>query len=230
MTRKLIILGTGGNCLDLLDMIDEINRAAGESVYECAGFLDDDASLAGKDIGGVKVLGPLATAREHGDCFFVNGIGSPRSFWRKRDIIATTRVPPERFETVVHPFASVSPTARLGPGCVVFQNVVVATRARLGRHVIVLPNSVISHDAQIGDYTCIAGGVCVSGGAAVGDSCYLGANAAVRGDVRIGRACLVGMGSVVLKNVEDNRVVVGNPARVLRKTTDETLTPGSDLP
>jgi len=230
MTKKLIILGTGGNCLDILDAVGEINRVAGEGVYECVGFLDDDESLRGTARGGVEVLGALDVARKHGDCFFVNGIGSPANFWRKGEIIARTKVPTERFETIVHPSASVSGSARLGRGCVLLANVVIASGATVGDHVILLPNSVISHDAAIGDYTCVAGGVCVSGGVTVGPACYLGANAAIRGDVTIGQRCLIGMGSVVLKNVEDNRVVVGNPARVLRPTTDPPPEPGSQAP
>jgi len=220
MRRKLIILGTGGNCMDILEAVREINGAAAD-LYECVGFLDDDRESWGREYCGVKVLGPLDTARQHADCFFVNGIGSPVNFWRKRDIIARTRLPLERFETLVHPSASVSGTSRVGRGSVVLQNVAIASNASIGNHVIILPNSVISHGDTIGDYTCIAGGVCIAGSVAVGQSCYLGANATIRGNTKIGDCCLIGMGSVVLGSVDANSVVVGNPARYLRNTVGE---------
>lgn len=38
MSKKIIILGTGGNCLDILDTLNDINSARGEQVYECIGF------------------------------------------------------------------------------------------------------------------------------------------------------------------------------------------------
>lgn len=221
MQKKIIILGTGGNCIDILDTIHDINASKRKALYECVGFLDDNPGNWGKEHHGVPVLGSLSLAQNYPDHFFVNGIGSERNFWKKKSIIAKTNIPDERFETVIHPSASVSSMASLGYGSVVFQNVTITSNVTIGRHVIILPNSVISHDDVIGDYTCIAGGVCVSGEVTVGNSCYLGTNSAIRSNVRIGDYCLVGMGSVVLSDIEENQVVVGNPARFLRATRAE---------
>jgi sugar O-acyltransferase (sialic acid O-acetyltransferase NeuD family) len=221
MPKKIIILGTGGNCIDILDTLNSINESKQRGDYECAGFLDDNEQNWGKAYYGVLALGPLNSAPKYSDHFFVNGIGSPANFWRKRAIISSANIPDERFEVIIHPSASVSSTAQLGYGTVVFQNVTITSNVKIGKHVIVLPNSVISHDAVIGDYTCIAGGVCISGGVTIGHSCYLGTHSAIIGNVNIGNYCMIGMGSVVLDNVDENRVVVGNPARFLRKTVPE---------
>lgn len=219
MTR-IVILGTGGNCIDILDTLGDINRAAHRRRYHCIGFLDDDASRWGAEIHGVKVLGPLASAAGMHGCRFVNGVGSSANFWRKRDIIASTGVPIDRFESVVHPSAQVSRLATLGPGTVVFQNVTITSNVRIGGHVIILPATVISHDDVIGEYTCIAGGVCVSGCVQVGASCYLGTNSTIRERCSIGEGSLVGMGAVVIASVPANSVVAGNPARFLRFVRD----------
>ena len=45
----------------------------------------------------------------------------------------------------------------------------------------------------------------------------IGANSTIICGNRIGRNSLVGAGSVVTKDVEDNTVVVGNPAKILRR-------------
>jgi sugar O-acyltransferase (sialic acid O-acetyltransferase NeuD family) len=164
------------------------------------------------------VLGPLDAAARFRDAYFVNGIGSPGNFWKKDAIIAKTGVPLEQFESIVHPTASVSRTARLGHGVVLFQHVTITSNVQIGHHVIVLPNTVVSHDDVIGDYSCIAGGVCISGGVTVGRSCYLGSNCTIIGNVAIGECCLIGMGSAVLRDVPANSVVAGNPARFLRYT------------
>jgi len=216
--KKIAILGTGGNSVDILDTINDLNSRAPSNVYECVGFLDDNQALWGKLLHGVKVLGPLASAGELEDCCFVNGIGTPSNFWRKEAIISKTGVALERFETIVHPSASISRMAQLGLGTVVFQNVTITSNVEIGNHVVVLPNTVISHDDVIGDYTCITGGVCISGQVKVGSSCYLGTNSTIIGNIEIGDHCLIGMGAVVLGNVPRNSVVVGNPARFLRQT------------
>lgn len=219
--KKIVILGTGGNSVDILDTLEDINTQTSKNIYQCVGFLDDNAHLWGKELHGVHVIGPLATANELRDCLFVNGIGSPENFWKKETIVAKTGVALDRFETIVHPTASVSRMAKLVPGTVVFQNVTITSNVRVGKHVIILPNSVVSHDDIIGDYSCIAGGVCISGEVKVGKSCYLGTGSVIRGGVEIGDFCLIGMGSVVLGNIPGNSVIVGNPARFLRRTRKE---------
>jgi len=217
-SEKIVILGTGGNSLDILDTILEINERAGRQVYECVGFLDDNQASKDKLFRGVKVLGPLAAAEDFQGCGFVNGIGSPANFYKKESIISGTGLALEEFRSIIHPTASVSATAEIGPGTVIFQNATITSNVRIGSHVVILPNSVISHDVAIGDYACITGGVCISGGATVGRSSYLGTNCSIIGNIKIGDCCLIGMGSVVLGDVADNSVVVGNPAKFLRHT------------
>jgi sugar O-acyltransferase (sialic acid O-acetyltransferase NeuD family) len=214
--RDILVLGSVGNCADIVDIIHDINRAAGREVYRCVGLLDDDPTRWGTKVMGVEVLGPLASAGEYEDCHFVSGIGSPASYWKREAITRETAIPRARFETIVHPSASVSRTAQIGRGSVVFPNVTITSGVRIGDHVMILPNSVISHDVVVGDFTCITGGVCISGGAEIGRSCYLGTNCAIIGDVRVGDLAMVGMGSVVLADVEPGVAVVGNPARLLR--------------
>lgn len=218
-TTPIVILGTGGNCIDILDTLLELNQLGTER-FECIGFLDDDEEKQGRAIHGVKVLGGLDSAGRYPDARFVFGIGSPNNFWRRPEILARTGLAPDRFQTVIHPTASVSRLARLGRGVVVFQHATITSNVTLGDHVLILPNTVVSHDDVIGDYTCIAGGACISGGVTVGRACYIGTNAAIIGHVTIGNGSLVGMGSVVLEDVPPNSVVVGNPARFLRSVRE----------
>jgi acetyltransferase-like isoleucine patch superfamily enzyme len=51
----------------------------------------------------------------------------------------------------------------------------------------------------------------------IGEDCWIGGNVVVLPGVTIGRGVTVGAGSVVTKDVPDFVVVVGNPARILRK-------------
>jgi sugar O-acyltransferase (sialic acid O-acetyltransferase NeuD family) len=212
--RDLVIIGTGGTSVDILDTV---RAMAGTGQFRPAFFLDDNPSQIGRSLHGVEVRGPLEVAGDLTDCLFINGIGSPNNFWRRDQIVARLGLSDDRFATIVHPSASVSSMATVGPGTAVLQNVTVAANAHIGAHVVVLPNSVISHDCVVGDHSCITGGVCLSGGVRVERCCYIGTNASVIGGVRINEGALVGMGSVVLADVPAGVAVVGNPARFLRE-------------
>ncbi|MFB4164001.1 acetyltransferase [Alteribacillus sp. JSM 102045] len=218
--KKIIIFGTGGNCIDILDSIQDINKE--KLTYECVGFLDDNKAVWGKSLYGVEVLGPLCKAEEFKNtCYFVNGIGSVSNYFKKEKIIAKSKVPLSRFETIIHPSANVSNMASIGKGTVILQSATIAANASISNHVIILPNSVVSHDSIINDFSCITGGVCISGGVVIGESCYLGTNSSIMNNVKIGRNSLIGMGSVVLENVKENSIMVGDPARILRKLNNK---------
>ena len=50
----------------------------------------------------------------------------------------------------------------------------------------------------------------------IGNNCLIGMNSIILPGVLIGNHVIVGAGAVVTKNVENNSVVVGNPAKVIK--------------
>jgi len=51
----------------------------------------------------------------------------------------------------------------------------------------------------------------------IGDDCFIGCNALILKGTVLGRGCVVGAGAVVCGRFEDDCVIAGNPARVIRK-------------
>jgi acetyltransferase-like isoleucine patch superfamily enzyme len=63
-------------------------------------------------------------------------------------------------------------------------------------------------------------------GPIVEDFARIGANSTILPGIRIGHNSLVGAGSVVTKDVPDNCIVIGNPAKVIKKIDDLECLPG----
>jgi acetyltransferase-like isoleucine patch superfamily enzyme len=57
----------------------------------------------------------------------------------------------------------------------------------------------------------------------VDEGSSIGTSATILAGIRIGRNAIIGAGSVVTRDVPDNTIVAGNPAKVLRKITDQKV-------
>jgi acetyltransferase-like isoleucine patch superfamily enzyme len=55
----------------------------------------------------------------------------------------------------------------------------------------------------------------------VGSDCWIGAGATILPGVRVGDGCVIGAGSIVTRDLEDFSIVVGSPARLVRRRFDE---------
>lgn len=216
--RELFILGASGTALEVRELLRVLDPRSQR--YRCVGYLDDDPSKAGTMWGDAPVVGPLTEARHHPAAVFVDAIGSARSHRARERIVSRACTESDRFVTLVHPRAWVSPTARIGAGAIVLAGAVLGAGAQIGEHVTVLSNAVLNHGVTVGAWTLVGSGVTLSGDVSIGRSCFLGAGSHVVERRAIGHGALVGMGSVVLRDVAAGLVVAGNPARVLRRQDD----------
>lgn len=88
----------------------------------------------------------------------------------------------------------------------------------IGNGTILGPNVCIYDHNHMFNFEC---GVSRSqydiGKVCIGNNCWLGAGCLVLKDVHIGDNCIVGAGSVVTKDIPDCCVVVGNPAKIIKR-------------
>jgi acetyltransferase-like isoleucine patch superfamily enzyme len=97
------------------------------------------------------------------------------------------------------------------PGCVI------NTGARIGRHCIMNTLSSLEHGGTMGDYSSMAPGVITGGCFSMGDYSALAVGVTVLDRVKVGSNVLVGAGSLLLEDTEDDVVMYGSPARVIRR-------------
>lgn len=74
----------------------------------------------------------------------------------------------------------------------------------------------IAHNVIIKQNCMIAASCMISGSTIIGENSYVAPGVTIRNQLSIGKNVLIGMGAVVVNNVEDNKVVAGVPAKVIR--------------
>lgn len=76
----------------------------------------------------------------------------------------------------------------------------------------------IAHNVFVGNDAFVIACAEVSGGVRIGARAWIAPNASVINQVSIGDDAVIGLGAVVVKSAEAGAVVVGNPAKPLRKS------------
>lgn len=111
---------------------------------------------------------------------------------------------------------------KLGDGAILSPFVTLTSNIRIGRHFHANIYSYVAHDCVIGDFVTFAPSVKCNGNVVVEDHAYIGTGAVIKQGLPgkplvIGSGAVIGMGAVVTKNVAPGAVVVGNPAKELKR-------------
>ena len=215
----VLVLGAGGHAKVVVSTL----LAAGRAV---AGLLDDDARTHGTRVLGLPVLGPLAELERRGAEAAVAAVIAVGDNAARKRIAA--RFPGAAWATAVHPRAEVHPSARLGPGSVVFAGAVVQPEAELGAHVVINTGASVDHDARLGDFVHLAPGARLAGAVVLGEGVFLGMGAAALPGVEVGAWTTVGAGGVVVEDLPAGVTAVGVPARPRERSRTEEPHGGAD--
>ncbi len=209
--RDLLLIGAGGFARETAQAVKAVNAA--RPTWRLAGFLDDDASLHGRSVGGIAVLGPVDAVYDHPDAAVAICTGRPGNYVSRRAIARRLALEEERYARIVHPTASVGESCVVGAGSVLLAHVALTADVAVGRHVAVMPQVVLTHDVRVEDFATLASGVRLGGGSVVGSAAYVGSGSCIREGCVVGAEAMIGMGSVVTRDVPQARLWFGAPAR-----------------
>jgi len=104
-------------------------------------------------------------------------------------------------------------------GIIALPRAIINSWARIGSFSIIGSGAIIEHDSNIGEYCTIGPGAAICGKVEIGNLSFIGANATVIQAISIGSCAVIGAGTVVIRKVEDHCIGIGNPCRIIRKST-----------
>ncbi len=140
---------------------------------------------------------------------FVIGIAKPEL---RAKIFSTLKGRGANFMNLVHPWTSISRTARIGEGNVFQRGSTIFCNTVIGDGNYINGAANISHDAQIGDFNFLAPYSIVLGGACIGSLNHLGPHSVVLEHSVVGNSNILAPGSTIYKGCKDNCRMAGNPA------------------
>lgn len=184
----------------------DVALALGRSVVA---FLDDE--LAGQTVHGLPVLAPSQAPR--GDAYLIS-IANPAVRARLSDLLDSRGL---TAVTLVHPSAGLGSEICLAAGCLVHANAYISSSVSIGAHCQVHYNATVGHDATLDDRVTVYPGANVAGSVHLAEDVTIGSNAVVLEGLTVGPGGFIGAGAVVTRDVAPGLVVIGSPARPLKK-------------
>lgn len=114
--------------------------------------------------------------------------------------------------TTIAPFVEIQRGAEIGADCKVCSHAFICAKVRIGDRVFVGHGVMFCNDR----YPVIGGPVFLAA-TVVGDDVSIGSGAVLLPGIVVGNGAIIGAGAVVTRDVPYLSVVVGNPARVVRR-------------
>ncbi len=206
--KRLLILSGGNFGREVMDWALAVPPEKRD--WQLGGFLDTRPDvLDGFDVP-YPVIGNSETFEFADDDCVVCAIGDPKT---KLRFCRQLKMRGARFINLVHPSAIVSPSGRLGEGCILCPGATVANHATLGDFVTLNLYATVGHNAVVGDGSTLSSHTDVTGWAVLGEGVFMGSHASVLPKVRVADYTLVGAGSVVVKKTAPHTTVMGVPAQ-----------------
>jgi sugar O-acyltransferase (sialic acid O-acetyltransferase NeuD family) len=210
----VIVIGAGGHAWVVVDAL----LAQGRAVL---GLVDGAGASTGTRVAGLPALGDdeqLLRLHPPGSVALANGIGgagAPGAVAQgslRRRVQERLAARGYRFDSVVHPAATVSPLAELGPGVQILARAVVQPGVQLAEGCIINTGAIVEHHGRIGRFAHVAPGAVLCGNVVLGDEAHVGACAVVRQGLRLGARTVVGAGAALVADL-DAGLATGVPAR-----------------
>lgn len=214
MKKDIIIWGGTGNFKVLSEFL--IND------YNVLGYFDRNKNIQ-KSYNGINYLGDWSDFElwikkydNHKKQSFIVSIGAG---YGKDRLLMHQKLRENKLIPIiaVHPSAFIEKSVLLKEGTQVYSHATICVDAIIGKGCIVNTAASIDHECVLAEGVSIGPGARLAGLVKVEKYADIYTGAIILPRITIGQGAVVGAGSVVIKDIEPYSIVVGNPARVIKK-------------
>jgi 2,3,4,5-tetrahydropyridine-2,6-dicarboxylate N-acetyltransferase len=135
-----------------------------------------------------------------------------------------------KYNARIEPGVTIRDMVEIGDNCVIMMGAVINIGAEIGTKTMIDMNVVIGGRAIVGNNCHIGAGTVLAGvieppsakPVVIEDDVLIGANAVILEGVKVSKGAVVAAGAVVINDVEENTIVAGVPAKVIKKVDEKT--------
>jgi sugar O-acyltransferase (sialic acid O-acetyltransferase NeuD family) len=188
--EKIILLGGGGHCKSVIDVIEQEGR------FEIAGIVEKYEGES-KPVLGYPLIGTddeLEALREHYSYAFIT-VGHINSNSARKKLFSRLQALHFSIPVIISPLSYVSSHATLKEGTIVMHHALINASAHVGENCIINTKALIEHESIIQANSHISTGAIINGGVHVAADTFVGSGATTKQGVSV--SGFVKAGSVV---------------------------------
>jgi sugar O-acyltransferase (sialic acid O-acetyltransferase NeuD family) len=213
LAENIVLFGAGAHSHVVVDIIEQ------EKNYTVVGLIDSKRKI-GEKFNDYTIIGRqedlLQLQKEYDFNKGIVCIGD--NYWRGFVVDVILRINSDfHFVNAIHPSVVIGKNVEIGRGNVLMPGVVVNTFARIMDHCIINTNSSLEHFCTMENFSSLSAGVTTGGYVEIGEYSAIALGVTLFDRIRIGKHAVVGSGALVTKDVEDQTLVYGVPAKMIRK-------------
>ena len=205
----IVLVGGGGHCKVVISIIKKLDT------FNITGISDLKENL-GKEVLGIETRytdDQLEELHDKGIKYAFVTLGSVGNPDNRIRLFEKLKQIGFEIPVIISKDAIVDESVETEEGTVIMPGAIINPGAKIGKNCIINTGAIIDHDCMIGDHVHIAPGVTLSGSVRIGSGSHIGTGASVIHGIEIGSRVIVGAGSVVVNTIQDNKKVMGVPAR-----------------
>ena len=196
----LILIGGGGHCSSVIDVIENINEFKIRFILE-----NKQINLAPRNypyvFGDEKIYDYISE-----DVQFFITIGQIKSSTPRERLFKLVKDNGGKFATIKSRHSYISNAAQIGEGTFIGNGATINNGAVVGKNCIINTRSLIEHDASIGSHCHISTGSIINGDVEIGDRVFIDLELLFV-HVKIGSGSIIGAGEVVKQDVSPNSLI-----------------------
>lgn len=189
-----------------------------EAGVEVVGFIDDNASIHGKQIQGIPVLGGISLLETLKNTDGVEAVYCPLGNNKLRvNFLTYAKSLGYKTPCYIHHSVVISPKVTIGEGVYILLGTTIMPHTRIDDYVMISMNVGLAHHSVLEEGVFLSTG-CNFGASIVAKKyAYCGISSTIMTGIHeLGEDCLIGAGAVVIRDVPDRAVVAGVPAKVIK--------------
>ncbi len=187
MKEKIVLIGGGGHCHSVIDVIEQ------EDKYEIIGIVDTKENI-GKKVLDYEVIAcddDLETIFQTCKNALIT-VGQIETNKIRVKIYNNLKQIGFNLPTIISPLAYVSKHSFIDEGTIIMHQALVNTNVKIGKNCIINTKALIEHDALIEDNCHISTASIINGGVVVKENTFFGSNAMARESIEIGSHVTIG--------------------------------------